>query len=309
VPPGGSTELSWRILPDDSSDSHLEIWPAEGSPAADLEVSVASPGASASPVVKVGETLALYEHAGARPLAAILFSGDPPNAAPVNSAQPRAMVHVAVAATRPRRGTQDATAPHGVWRVRLQNTGATPIEIDAYIERDNPALGDSGPRRQSYFVHPDYPRSATKMLPALDDSDNPSPIKRMGALNNVATAKYAVVVGGYVFRTGQLASYSAAGPGRAIRVSVRGNTGVDVLAVSDCSHAIRGVRAAAVRTGTTFRMDGTSVSAPQITRWVANWMQGHAAPSGGWAQVIAPYTTSSNPTLQGPVERTGVGRL
>jgi hypothetical protein len=309
VPPGGSTELTWRILPDDNSDSHLEIWPAEGSPAADLQVSVASPGVAASPFVKVGHSLALYEDAGARPLAAILFSGDPPNAAPVDSAHPRAMVHVAVAATRPRRGTPDATAPHGVWTVRLKNTGRTPIEIDAYIERDNPALGDSGPRRQSYFVHPDYPRSATKMLPALDDSDNPSPIKRMGALNNVATAKSALVVGGYVYQTGQLGSYSAAGPGRAIRANVRGNAGVDVLAVSDCSQTIRGVRAAAVRTGTTFRMDGTSVSAPQITRWIAKWMHENSPPTGGWAQVIAPYASNTNPTLLGPVERTGYGRL
>jgi hypothetical protein len=304
---GGETELSWRILPDDSSDSHLEIWPTQGSPVGELHVCVTPPGGGPTEFVSLGGRLALHADAapGAPALAAIIFSSDPPNAGPAGPAGPRAMVHVAVGGTRPARSSLAATAPHGVWKVRLKNTGGTPIAFDAYIERDNPALGDHGPRRQSHFVHPGYPRAGRTRLAPVDDSDHQSPIRRMGALNNVACARSVLVVGGYVFQTGQLSSYTASGPGRAIA----GNAGVDVLAVCDGSQAIRGVRGCAVRTGTTFRMDGTSVAAPQVTRWVANWMASKPQAATGWGPVVGPYASAANPALRGPADRMGLGRL
>lgn len=305
VPVNGATELSWRILPDDNSDSHLEIWPAAGSPPEDLQVSVTPPGQRPTPFVAVGRSWALRDAAnpGGQALAAVIFPRDPPNSAPIGG--PRAMMHIAVAATRPKRGSQGATAPHGVWKIQLRNNGKTPIAFDAYIERDNPALGDSGPRRQSHFIHPTYPRSCAAMVAPVDDSNNPSPIKRMGSLNNVASARSVLVVGGYVFQTSQLSPYTASGPGRAIA----GNVGVDVLAVSDGSPVAHGVRGGAVRTGTTFRMDGTSVAAPLVTRWVANWMASSPASCVGWGPVLGPCASTANPILRGPAERVGVGRM
>jgi hypothetical protein len=306
VPPGnGESVLSWRTLPDDNSDSHLEIWPAENGPAVDLEVSVTAPGQAPTPFVSLGNSWALTDPAspGSRARAAVIFSKDPPNAASAGGT--RAMVHIAVAASRPARGSQATIAPHGVWRVVLRNKGAAAIDYAAYIERDNPALGDVGPRRQSHFVHPQYPRACTTMTPPLDDAGNASPIRRMGSLNNVASARSVLVVGGFVHQTSQLASYSASGPGR----NAAGNVGVDVIATTDGSAVVRGVRGPAVRTGTTFRMDGTSVAAPQVTRWIANWMATSPASAVDWAAVLGPSVSTKNPTLNGPPDRTGLGRL
>ena len=309
VPAGNKTaELTWRILPDDNSDSHLEIWPAEGSAPSDLKIRVTPPGQPSTPFVSIGQTWALHDGTGqaVQALAAVHFSHDPPNGAPSVGAGPRAMVHIAVGATRPERGSHGTTAPHGVWKVQLQNKGGTPIAFDAYIERDNPALGDAGPRRQSHFTHPDYPRSSTQMTAALDDSGNTSPIKRMGSLNNVAAAQSVLVVGGHVFKTGQLSAYSAAGPGR----SIAGNVGVDVLAVADSSQMIRGIRGYGVKSGTSFRMDGTSVAAPQVTRWVTNWMaSGSPSKRADWEAVLGAYVSTQNPVLRGPRDRAGFGRL
>lgn len=297
------TELSWSILPDDNSDSHLEIWPAPGSASDKLEVSVTPPGRAACPFVPWSSWWELADPVTLDTYAAVMFPRDPPNSAP--AAGPRAMMHIAVKATRTKGGSKTVTAPHGVWKVTLRNMAAKPIEFDAYIERDNPALGDSGPRRQSHFIHPAYPRSCVTMAASVDDSDNPSPIKRMGALNNVASSRAVLVVGAHVFQTGQLASYSASGPGRASAASI----GVDVLAVSDCSTAVRGIRGYAVRSGASFRMDGTSVSTPQVTRWIANWMASDGTPLPNWSTVLSGSVSKVNPVLRGPLERTGDGRL
>lgn len=306
---GGAEPIAWHILPDDSTDSHLEIWPsADTSEAAlkSLQVSVTPPGGTPSTLVQLGGVWVLPD-TQKRALAAVIFSKNPPNGfippAAGKTATTRGMIHVAVAATQPPRAAGRDAAPHGIWKIELKNTGSEPITFDAYIERDNPALGDAGPRRQSHFVHPGYPRSNGPMTPPLDDSDHNSPIKRMGALNNVATAGEALVVGGYVKQTGQLAAYSASGPGRA-----PGRVGVDVLGVSDNSQNVRGVRSTGVRTGTTFRMDGTSVAAPQVTRWIAKWMTGHPG-NLAWRAELAQAPTKTLPPLSGPAERTGAGRL
>jgi Subtilase family len=143
------------------------------------------------------------------------------------------------------------------------------------------------------------------MRPALDDTGNASRIRRMGSLNNVATARTVLVVGGYVYKTGQLSSYSAGGP---VRAGVKG-VGVDVLGVADCAPMDRGVRSCGVKSGTTFRMNGTSVAAPQVTRWVAHWMSSTSTSGLDWSSVLAPYTSIHHPQLRGPTARTGSGRL
>lgn len=308
---GSAEPIAWHILPDDSTDSHLEIWPASFTPKDALEklhVSITPPGQAASSFISWGDVWMIPDgpsSSGKRALAAVIFSKNPPNGFPTSTTGAmRGMVHVAVGATRPVRASAKQAAPHGIWRIELKNTGDTPIDFDAYIERDNPALGDTGPRRQSRFLHPQYPRSNRMMTSPIDDTGNPSPIQRMGALNNVATAAEAYVVRGYMRQTAQLAPYSASGPGRATGRS----SGVDVLAMSDSSQHIHGVRSTGVRTGTSFRMDGTSVAAPLVTRWIANWMATHPVKATLHAAMSAQSTTLA-PNLAGPTDRIGLGRF
>ena len=279
IPANGAAEpVTWRILPDDNTDSHLEIWPDSGLTEAQLKglhVFVTPPGQSQSHSVDFGQVSALYEEADdekEQALALAVFSRNPPNSYASQRSDPRAMVHIAVAATCPPREAGRAPAPHGVWQIELKNDADQPVAFEAYIERDNPALGDKGPSRQSHFVHQAYPRD-TGIKPPSDTTS--CPIKRMGALNSVATAVEVLVVGGAAINAScagmprpTIAPYSASGPGR----GAGGANGVNWLAASDTSATIRGIRGSATRSGTSFRMDGTSVATPQITRVMVNLM-------------------------------------
>ena len=310
---GVAAPVSWRILPDDKTDSHLEIWPDSSLTEAQvqqLHVFVTPPGQSQSFAIDFGKVSALYDKADdaqEQALALVVFCRNPPNSYASPQTDPRAMVHIAVAATCPPHKSVRRPAPYGVWLIELKNDGGRSVAFDAYIERDNPALGDNGPSRQSHFVHPDYPRE-TGMKPSVDTAK--CPIKRMGALNNVATAEQVLVVGGVsvnVDFTGKrirpvIAAYSASGPGRRPGASI----GVDLLAASDTSSTVRGLRGSATRSGTSFRMDGTSVAAPQITRAMVNLMAAGMTAADAKADLLT-KARSSSVKVDGPPERVGAG--
>ena len=77
-----------------------------------------------------------------------------------------------------------AEAPHGIWQLRVHNASSRGIKVDAWIERDDPALGDRGPRRQARFV----------------DEHIPTYVKKTATLNSVATGARSIVVGGFLQR-------------------------------------------------------------------------------------------------------------
>lgn len=278
--------LNWRILPDDKTDSFCEIWfdknlSAEN--AKKIVASVISPSGQSVDVI-LGQTAILRRADAISPEAAVTFANKPPNA------NNRMMLHFAIAPTTiSRKSNAKSTAEHGVWQINLLNNSKNDLNFDAYIERDNPALGDKGPRRQSYFIHPAYPRDNRCMAALLDDSKNMSPIKRMGALNNLATGERVIVAGSYVAKTGQIAKYSASGPGR------KNANSVDCIAPSDKSLVVRGISGFGVRTGSRFNMDGTSVAAPQIARALING--------------AAFLPVSHTPATLGPLERVGLQKL
>ena len=290
IPKDETRSIDWRLLPDDKTDSHVEIWfdkPLSNGTLKTISIAVTLPGCTESPPIHVGET-AVCEAEG-HIVACTMFR--------VNSLG-RTMIHVAVAPT------VNLQMPHGICRIALTNGSQDEISFNAYVERDDPALGDRGPRRQSHFVHAKYPKSGISHQQCVDDSDNPSPIKRMGALNSIATAGKILVVGGYVEKTGQIASYSASGGGRA--AGTRSN-GTDVLAPSDTSPAIIGIRSYGNRSGTTFRMNGTSVAAPVVTREIAKLMRMSPTMHAVF-NALGQQASNLNPTI-GPRERVGVGRI
>lgn len=301
-------EMQWQVLPDDRTDSHLEIWvqqePADPArqDGKDLEVTVTAPGGY-STVVRLGQIRALTT-VGPEPCACVMFMQEAANGLQGN------LVHLALGPTAIQRRywpLSRTAAPHGVWRIGVRNTGKASVHVHAYVERDDPVLGERGPRRQSHFIHPDYPRDSVLREPAQDDRGNTSPIKRMGSLNNVAmaTAPGVVVVGGWVRGADSLAPYSAGGKRR-----MSGSSCVDLLAVTDEGRVLHGVSASATRSGTTVHMDGTSVAAPHVTRRLLELLlllPAAATPSA--AQLLAAQT---EPMLDGrppSTARAGKGRL
>jgi Subtilase family len=286
-----SAELYWQVLPDDKTDSHLEIW-FDQSVTEDLlrqiSVEIESPsGYVKSMPIQCGQFAWLNINDKILPSAAAFFCSQPTNSLG------KAVFHLALAPTRAENDSQQGNVPHGIWKIRLHSTNDQSISFHAYIERDNPAMGDKGPRRQSYFVHPSYPRDgANGCQSARIESDlgNVSPIKRLGTLNNIATAAQVKAVGGYIGKSRYVASYSAAGPGRG-----GSNPNVDFIAPSEESNSSHGIIGCGVRSGTYFKMGGTSVASPQIARAIANSLVD-----------VAPLP-AVNPPVRGIPERIGNG--
>ena len=105
------------------------------------------------------------------------------------------------------------------------------------------------------------------------------------------------------------------------------DNGPDAMAVSDDSHAHRGILAAGTRSGSTVPMNGTSVAAPQITRWIAERMAAagnhdraavakfalQGLPASPWPQTKTEANRPVNAPAPDPVklppERIGAGRV
>jgi hypothetical protein len=167
-----------------------------------------------------------------------------------------------------------ATAPFGSWQVRLNNTGAQPVVFDAYVERDDVALGQNTGARQSYFEDAWYDISGN-IGSFVDHPDNPSPIRRSGTFNSLSTGHNTVSVGGIrrqASATGHFARYSPREPdpdaARPQRPRVKKVP--DTLAVSDDNPALWGVLGAGSLSGSVARLAGTSSAAPLEARRLVN---------------------------------------
>lgn len=244
VNPTKNMTLRWHVLPDDSTESFLEIWVDGG--ADDIEVRVAPPGTRApdNPWTMVGDSKAWGSNSAESKYdvgCAIIHLGRVPN-----GDGRRHMILVALAPTHCPDGRR-TPAPHGVWTVEVKNAGKVKVKVvNAWIERDDPPFGDHGPRRQSRFVN---------------GSDG---VTGKDTLNSVGTGARPIVVGGFRLCDRTTAKYSADGA-----PSTKGSTHLPVFyAASDDGAAFPGLRAAGARSGITHRMNGTSVAAPSVTRKV-----------------------------------------
>ncbi|MGE0098327.1 MAG: S8 family serine peptidase [Hydrogenophaga sp.] len=262
---GQSLTLHWRVQPDDRTQSFLEIWLPEG--AEKLHIQVTPPGrAQALPALRMGQA-GLWMGEDDQPLCGLIF--------PRRSALGRrgTCVLLALAPTFSLRG-RTATAPFGAWQVRLINTGTTPVVWDAYIERDDVALGVNTGARQSYLEDPRYDTSGN-IGAFVDHPANPTPIRRSGTFNSLSTGQRTVSAGGtrrHASPSGHFALYSPRRPdpdaGRAQRPFVKKVP--DTLYPSDDNTALWGVLGAGSRSGSVVRLAGTSSASPQLARDLLN---------------------------------------
>jgi hypothetical protein len=93
-----------------------------------------------------------------------------------------------------------------------------------------------------------------------------SRISRLGTLNGIATGYDTPVhvAGGYILLDGRKSTYSSAGPSRNYPTSLR--LGPDDVLPCDESYALQGMLAGGTRSGSVFRLIGTSTAAPQLAR-------------------------------------------
>jgi hypothetical protein len=160
-------------------------------------------------------------------------------------------------------------APFGIWRLKLRDISLEPDEyVNAWIQRDDAPYGYPTVGRQSYFDDPAYQRFDLGGR-EIEVDDGSSVVKRSRAFNAIATGERTVVIGGVLRRELRPAKYSAGGPVEQQFGSKQPyRTGPEALAISDDSVVLEGTLAAGTRSGSVGAMNGTSVAAPLITRWI-----------------------------------------
>ena len=85
-------------------------------------------------------------------------------------------------------------APHGLWRIAIRNVGQQPVKaLDAYIERDDVAIGTRRGARQSFFDDPLYRKHDTR-----DAIPKPPAayVFREGVFNGIGNGRRVVCAGG-----------------------------------------------------------------------------------------------------------------
>jgi hypothetical protein len=258
---GEHITLNWCIQPDDATQSFLELWLPQG--AEGVTVQITAPGRAPLPALAWGES-GMCVDGGGHPVCALIY----PSRVATGAHGTCALVTVA-----PTFSFEDSTttAPNGAWEVTITNTRAGPVTFDAYIERDDVAIGQHTGARQSRFQDKWYDKSGNPGS-FVDHPDNPSPIRRSGSFNSLSTGSKTVNVGGVRMTGSTWAHYSPRKPNPdSTRLQRPGVVIVpDTVAYSDDNPALLGLRAAGTRSGAVVRLVGTSASAPQLTRKLFN---------------------------------------
>ena len=258
-----AAKLQWCVLPDDMTQSFVELWIEEGREG--LEIEITPPGQAALPPLKFGQSR-MWTNGGKQPLCALIY----PKAVATGRRGTCALLAVSPTFSFEKNAV---TAPSGVWQIKLTNTGAKAVTVDAYVERDDVVIGTRSGARQSHFEDEWYDTSGNPDA-FVDDPDNPSLIRRSGTFNSIATGSKTVSVGGMRITGSPWADYSpqkpdpdAARPQRPGVVKIP-----DAAAFSDENPATQGVNAAGPRSGSVVRLRGTSDASPQEARRILNSM-------------------------------------
>jgi hypothetical protein len=279
---GRTLSIQWAIQPDDRTDSCCEIWFDQALDYGAVRIRLEPPGGWPAVELPLGDHRVWRPAGQALASAAVLSAVQSANHEPAASA---VLLAVAPTASGGPGAPAAPTAPHGLWRIHITNLahdGALPVHL--WVERDDPVVGEAGPRRQS------------RLLPLPGGGLDISALRVLGSLAGGAST---YVVGGRYRRGDGAPPYVSNGPGRARGLH---GGGPDVTAPSDESRSVPGLLAAGSRSGTRLRMDGTSVAAPLVTRRLVNLLnRGYATPDrlrqalGGGAGAAAAVQPGQEP--------------
>ncbi len=266
-----SALLRLNLAEHDTTDTFVEVWyPRPAALAVGLQARVRTAGRDWSDWVGAGQAVTLHEPALNR------VAGLLQHELYTAGSDRKAMILLALAPTQAPADDDGPLAEPGLWEIEIKLAAAPggrvgpddEIVVDAWIERDDPA--DAGAGKQSAFVD----------LDADDAYDT---------LSNLACGEHTVVVGGYRVEDRSVASYSSLP-----RRGARGRTLPMVLAACEESAMLPTLRAAAVRSGDTHRMNGTSVAAPVVARHLFRAMAGGVVEREEWAAVLRGLTKDAN---------------
>lgn len=271
--------IRWRMQPADRTCNYLELWLPAGSSPADVAINILDPSGQAlsdGPFLPNGSA---PQHWRLRSAGRIVgqLSAEPCDTGTGSLWR----VLIAMAPTEPSAGGAPVAAA-GTWRIALDGLAGilSAGDIHCRIQRDNDPYGHVRGARQSWledaFDRPVEPRG----IAAVGDNPEAAFVRRFGTLNGLATHDRVTVVAAHVADSGRPSAYSAAG---SMALAASGPGRVHLSAPGDDAEALPGRIGAGTRSGSVFRLAGTSVAAPQVTRAIARRLQaGHrAAPDGG----------------------------
>lgn len=291
---GGET-LDWRLHPDDATPSAVELWgpPLPAPPARPATLAVRPPGHAAPLAAPLASRIGAEsgpetEHDAApstEPQSETttwlsLCEAHAPGAAPreiarlyrelrrTGSAEWREGLTL-IAAPTAAMDPAEAVAPAGLWSLRLEAPAGQGWTVG--VQRDDVIPGFRRAGRQSRLEDPAYRRVDDAGRPVEVDDDPPAgPVRRRGSVNAYACGQAPLRVSA-ALADGRLAPYTGLLPDAG-----RDSSG-DILAMADRSLARRGILVHGPRSGGHQRMSGTSVAAPQATRWLARRLAEGAA--------------------------------
>ncbi len=261
---GAQKSFRWYLPPNDSTQSFLEIWYAAAATSTaattaappDLEVTLQHDDAPGmAPLRGPGGQWFTPAQLPARPVASVLHVPGT-HAGGEHGLMLLALGPTDREVTLPEWGL--ARAPSGYWTVTLRNCGRTPVDVNAWVQRDDPDLSARSQAAQSHLFE----------MPAGVAS---AKVGDEYTLTALACGLETLVVGSRVERDPnptQLALDSSVGPARR-----GGRQGPDLLAagVRRAQIGLVGIEAAAnLSGGAQVRVSGTSIAAPKVARLIYN---------------------------------------
>jgi hypothetical protein len=295
---GQTRQVAWHVLPDDQSESFVEIWaPLRTGTASRLTLTVTDPLGDSYTIDENQVSVALGSYGQLvhrwTQTRGVFFILLPPTASFVAG----------------------PLAPCGTYQVQLKHTGglAASAYVDAWVARDDTIPGYPQFGRQSYFndrLYEVYDRYSGRVV----QTDNNSLVQRQCTINAIATGKAPIVIGGFLRKEMKAAEYTAAG---AAKPRPQPPRWPDAMAPSDDTYVLAGRLAAGSHSGSRVAVAGTSVAAPQIAKWVADDLAIGGKGDGKAVQDKADFDEANPPTdappppwtPKPPEERGGHGRI
>lgn len=238
---GETRSLTWCLPSGSEGDHCMELWP-RGASAEGLKIILDAPSGDRVHAAQGG--VAFHAEDGVVRFGVVHCAQSPLGLHPGNAAAPMALLAV----------SSDATA--GRWTVTLSNSGAAPLDIDAWIERADPLFGRNS--LQSHFAR-DEPASS-----------------RWSTLSTLANSTSVLVAGGMAGQGAgaQVASYSSSGP--ALAPSTRLGPDISTWCEENLTTPYRMVPG--FRSRSWVAGNGTSLAAPAVARWALQMLGTDAGP-------------------------------
>ncbi|ABD54493.1 hypothetical protein [Jannaschia sp. CCS1] len=168
----------------------------------------------------------------------------------------------------------EATLPAGDWHLRVWNEDTDAAEsVTVRCQRNDTPFGFRPFGRQSRLEDVDYREVRPDGRADQDDNDAAWVLKR-GTTNAIGSGAHTTRVGSVrvanvTRRDVPTNDVTAASVFSSAGDPANPRDGVDIAAASEVSAALPGVMAAGTHSGSAFRLSGTSASAPQVARWIA----------------------------------------